>query len=369
MAKYRMVVCASLLPLALFAFSALLNAASGQQTPASGATTAVSSQASKPVTTEQQGFQEDWGSISLQGSNLIPDPPVLGERDDVPGTTFIRERFQLFWRPHDPLDLYVVLPRDVKNPPVILFLYSFPEDTQRFQDNHWCAGVTNGGYAAVGFVSALTGHRTEYRNPSQTFISELQEALVTSTHDVQMILNYLASRGDLDMNRVGMYGQGSGGTIAILASATDPRIKALDVNTPWGDWPEWAARAAIVPKNDRDKYLSPEFLGKVAPLDPLKWLPKAKAQYVRIQDVREDRNMPPASQERLEAAAPPIAEINQFGDHRALMPMAAGGRIFDWLKVQLKPDAKPQLAADKSQRVHFYPATPLPPGIPGDGKP
>jgi len=369
MVKIRTDFCASFWSVLLVVLLAALSAAAGQQTPASGGTGATSGQASKRATAKQQGFHEDWSSIALESSNLIPDRPVLGERDDVPGSTFIRERFQLFWRPLDPLDLYVVLPRDVKKPPVILFLYSFPQGTDRFKDDHWCTGVTNGGYAAVGFVSAFTGHRLEYRNPTQSFISELQEALATSTHDVQMILNYLASRGDLDMDHVGMYGQGSGGTIAILASAADPRIKALDVNTPWGDWPEWAAKAAIVPKNDLMKYRSPEFLQKVAPLDPLKWFPEVKAQYVRIQDVREDLNMSPASQERMEAATPPITEINQFGDHRALMPMAAGGRIFDWLKAQLKSDAKPQLAADKAQRVHFYPATPLPSGVPSDSKP
>lgn len=369
MVKSRVGFCASILSILFFFLAPSIALVAGQQTPASGGASAAPSQATNSAMAPRPDFREDWNSISLAGSNLIPDTPVLGQRDDVPGTTFIRERFQLFWRQYDPLDLYVVLPRGVKNPPVILFLYSFPEDTDRFKNDHWCAGVTNGGYAAVGFVSALTGHRTEYRNPRQSFITELQESLVTTTHDVQMILNYLASRGDLDMDHVGMYGQGSGGTIAILASAADPRIKALDVNTPWGDWPEWAAKATIIPKEDRTKYQSQEFLAKAEPLDPLKWFPKVKAQYVRIQDIREDRNMPAASQERMEDAAPVIAEINQFGDHRALMPMAAGGRIFDWLKAELKPDAKPQMAADKSQRVHFYPGTPLPPGVPSDSKP
>jgi acetyl esterase/lipase len=70
------------------------------------------------------------------------------------------------------------------------------------------------------------------------FVSELQEALATSTHDVQMVLNYLAKRGDLDMSRIGMFGQGSGGAIAILSAAADSRIVALDVLDPWGDWPD-----------------------------------------------------------------------------------------------------------------------------------
>src|ERR1035441_1223230 len=51
-----------------------------------------------------------------------------------------------------------------------------------------------------------------------------QLSLALTVHDVQMVLNYLETRGDLDMSRVGMFGQGSGGAIAVLAAAADSRI-------------------------------------------------------------------------------------------------------------------------------------------------
>src|SRR5262249_23780817 len=158
-------------------------------------------------------FREDWTAITLDRSHLVPDRPVLGEKYDLPGNTFIRELYQVVWRPGDPIDLYVVLPKGVQKPPVVLYLYSYPQDTERFKNDHWCASTTAGGYAAVGFVSALTGHRTEHRPPKEWFVSELQEALATSTHDVQMIVNYLGTREDLDMEHLGMLGQGSGGAI------------------------------------------------------------------------------------------------------------------------------------------------------------
>ncbi|GAC1700299.1 MAG: hypothetical protein NVS9B4_01460 [Candidatus Acidiferrum sp.] len=300
-------------------------------------------------------FHEDWTTITLEKSDLILDAAVFGEKDDLPESTFIRERFQLQWRPGDPMDIYVIRPKGVKKPPVVLYLYSFPQDTDRFKNDRWCADVTREGYAAIGFVSALTGHRAEHRPLKEWFVSELQESLASSAHDVQMILNYLATRGDLDMDRIGMFGQGSGGTIAILASAADPRIKALDVLTPWGDWPNWLSKSTIVPDDERAKYLTPEFLARVASLDPALWIAKVRAKSVRIQNVRKESTMPDASQERVEAAAPNIAEINQYGDGRALYPMAAGGKLFDWLKERLKLDAKPNVVADKPERVHFYP--------------
>ena len=106
------------------------------------------------------------------------------------------------------------------------------------------------------------------------FLSELQESLATSAHDVQMVLNYLAQRDDLDMNRVGMFAQGSGASIAILASGVDPRIKVLEALDPWGDWPIWMAGSPFVPENERPEYVKPDFVRKIATLEPLEWLPK-----------------------------------------------------------------------------------------------
>jgi len=85
----------------------------------------------------------------------------------------------------------------------------------------------------------------------QWFVSELQEALASSTHDVQMVLNYLDTRGDIDMEYIGVFGQGSGGSIAILAAAADPRISTLQLLDPWGDWPDWLKSSEAIPENER----------------------------------------------------------------------------------------------------------------------
>jgi hypothetical protein len=298
---------------------------------------------------------EDWGSIFIQKGVLEAAAPVLGEKDDVSANKFIRERYQVIWRDGDPLDLFVIRPRDVAKPPVILYLYSFPQDTDRFKDDGWCSRVTDGGFAAIGFVSALTGHRFHDRSMKEWFISELQEALGTSVHDVPMILDYLATRGDLDMNDIGMFGQGSGGAIAILAAAADPRIKVLDLHDPWGDWPDWIAKSDLIPDKERPDYEKPQFLARVATLDPAQWLPKLSSRSIRIQDLRQEVNNPEKCQKVIEAAAPEATVIDQFGDARAEYRANSGGRIFDWAKHQLRPSYKPDLDSERTQRITFHP--------------
>ena len=309
-----------------------------------------------------EGFFEDLGSLTLQGSTLVPQKPVLVHRTDILNGKYVRERVQVSWRPEDTFDLYVALPKGEKKPPVILYLYSFPESAGRFQSEQWYEGVAKGGYAAVGFVSALTAERTEHRPPDEWFVGLLRESLAASVHDVQMILNYLDSRGDLDMNRVGMFGTGSGATIAILASAADPRIKAIDVFNPWGDWPVWAAKSWVIPEEERgndllvNKYIDPEFLKVVAPLDPIRWLPSVKAQSLRIQSVQSEATVPAETQKRIAEAAPDRAEINQFRDYRVWMSIDHGPEIFQWLRKELQSDAEHRTARNTMKRVHFFPA-------------
>lgn len=298
---------------------------------------------------------EDWTAITLAGSELKARPVIAAPgKSEATGNSFVRELYEVQWRSNDPIDLYLIHPKNAAKPPVVLYLYSYPQDTDRFKDDNWCKTVTDGGFAAVGFVSALTGQRYHDRPMKEWFVSELPESLATSTHDVQMILNYLATRDDLDLTRVGMFGQGSGGAVAILASAADPRIRVLDVLEPWGDWPDWLAKSRVVPQPERGNYVTPDFLANVKPLDPLEWLPKVKADRVRIQDVRTDPSNPQAAQERLEAAAPDRAKIRQFGNSHALYPEAAGGKIFDWMKAQLQPEGR--AVADNAPRIQFYPA-------------
>ena len=278
---------------------------------------------------------------------------MLGEKDDFP--QFTRELLQVKWRRGDPIDLYVIRPKGVANPPVILYLYSYPSETDRFRNDDYCARVTRDGFAAIGFVSALTGHRYQNRPMKQWFVSELPEALGASVHDVQMILNYLSTRGDLDMSKVGMFGEGSGGTVAILSAAVDQRIKTVDLLDPWGDWPDWMAKSELIPDEERSNYVKPEFLEKVAPFDPVQWLPQLTSQHIRIQQVMDDSVTPKLAKERIESIAPRNAQVVRYDSTRDFFTAVSGGRIFQWAKEQLQPAPLKPPAVQASQKPGVRP--------------
>jgi hypothetical protein len=297
-------------------------------------------------------WREDLNSLSIRNSNLTAETPFAGEKDEMPG--YAREIIQVKWRPGDPIYLYVIRPRGVEKPPAVLYLYNYPSETDRFRNDGYCQRVTEGGFAAIGFVSALTGHRYHDRPMKEWFVSEIQESLVTSVHDVQMILNYLETRGDLDMNRIGMFGAGSGGTIAILAASVEPRIKALDLLNPWADWPEWMAKSSLLPEAERPRYVTSEFQGRIAFLDPIEWLPKLKVQSIRIQDVMDDAVTPAICKKRIEAAAPASAQVVHFDDTRAMWDASPGASLWDWIKQKVRPSAENLPQADSGSELEQF---------------
>jgi hypothetical protein len=302
-----------------------------------------------PADRRFDGVKEDWTSPALKSSNLQPAPPLSAYINAYDGYTV--ELLQVQWRFGDPLDLYVMKPKGVAKPPVILYLYGYPAGTDRFKDETFQKAVTKDGFAAVGFVSALTGHRYHDRPMRKWFISELQECLATSAHDVQMVLDYLATRNDLDMSRVGMFTQGSGASIGIFVSGVDPRIKVLDALDPWGDWPTWMATSPFVPEDERTEYVKPEFLRKMAALEPVEWLPEIQAKKFRLQDAVFEPNTPKAAKEKLRAAVPGNATVVIYKTPEEFNAVVRGNKELDWIQHELRslPDKETARQAPGSE--------------------
>lgn len=298
------------------------------------------------------GANEDWTNPALTTSHLMPAQPMVVVVGQQAG--YIVSLVRVEWRRGDPIDLWIMKPTGVKKPPVILSIYGYPSETDIFKDSNWQEFTTKGGFASVGFVTAFTGHRYHDVPWKKWFLSELQQCLGESTHDVQMVLNYLASRGDLDMDRVGVVGQFSGATIGILASAVDPRIKVLDTLDPWGDWPTWMQKSAFPPPNERPEYVKADFLRQVAPLDTVDWLPKIQAKKFRLQQRHYDQQTPIASKQKMQAAIPAGATVGFYNNVNEFNKALGqhGENSLDWVKDQLRSLAEgaPEntVAAEKS---------------------
>ena len=329
--------------------SVILGMAMSFLTGVAGAQLIAPTQLRAPEDPRLNGVYEDWTSPSLDKSHLHPARPLIGFVDQRQNYTV--QLIQVQWRHGDPIDLYVMKPNGVKKPPVILYLFGYPSDTDIFKSLTFQNLVTKDGFAAVGFVTALTGHRYHDRPMKQWFLSELQESLATSAHDVQMVLDYLATRNDLDMNRVGMLAQLSGGSVGILASAVDPRIQVLDVRDPWGDWPTWMATSPFVPKEERADFVKPDFLNKAALLETSEWMPKVQAKKFRLEQRSFEKETPDVSKEKLRAAVPSGAPVVVYKTEEEYATAVGndGSKGLQWIQEELR--ALPGAALDAPSKA------------------
>ena len=324
-----------------------------QEAPAS-AKRADAKKADTPADTKaaltQTVEKENWTSLGDLKTGLTPGPPVVLQSGEQAGG-FVRELVVLQWRPRDTIDLWISRPKGAQKTPVILYLYSYNDSTDRFHDDGWCKRATADGFAAVGFVPALVDQRYKGGRPmKEWFISELPESLGSTVHDVQLILNYLGHRGDMDMDHIGMFGQGAGGAIAILAAQADPRIKTLDVLDPWGDWPDWLQSTKVVPPDERPKYITQEFLKSVAPLDPVTYLHTLKTPNFRFQQMATDVFTPKSAKDRIAAAVPEQAQVVKYAGPEDLMKAWKISGLSGWIKEQLRQQKSKESAKSVAVR-------------------
>lgn len=318
--------------LLLWAFLVVAGTALAQQAaPASGKDAGGQNHQSKTVSPPPT---ENWTALDDVKSGLEPGRAVEVQRDEQPD--FVRQLIRVQWRINDPIDLWVIRPKVTGKVPLVLYLYGYPDTSDRFHDNGWGKRATADGFAAVGFVSALTDYRYKNRPMKRWFVSELTESLGSSVHDVQLILNHLAERGDMDMDHVGMFGMGSGASIAILAAKADSRIKTLDLLDPWGDWPDWLRESPAVPKDERSMYLTPEFLKSVAGLDPVACLPSLKTPSLRLQQILSEPVTPKIAKERIVAAMPERGELVKYQNAEDLLKAWKIAGLSGWIKQQMR---------------------------------
>jgi len=309
-------------------------------------------------------FHEDLTSVKLDTRTLelklaMPGPRAAFANCDL-------QTVRLKWRPNDSLDLYICIPKGVEKPPVIVYLYGYPFNEKRYSDDGWYARTTDMGYATIAFFPALSGPRLHSPRPlRQNFLSQLPETLAMTAHDTQMVINYLSTRKDLnlDLDRLGIFATSFGATAAILAAAADSRIKAIDLLNPWGDWPDWVKKSELLGFVPCETCSQPEFLQNLAPLDPVKWLPTLTTPYIRIRHFVENGETPRIAQDRMEAVVAKSAKVVRYENVAAFNRSAVGGKTFDWIKaaLQVVSSGKPGNAAEK-------PSTELSRDVPGSAQ-
>jgi hypothetical protein len=125
----------------------------------------------------------------------------------------------------------------------------------------------------------------------------------------------------------------------------DPRLRAVDVVGPWGDWPDFLAEAKGIPDSERQNYLKPEFLKTLETLEPVHYLPSLDPQRIRIQFTEQELKTKWAA--TVKNAAPQGATLRKYASAEELHNASASGDLFQWLADRLKPAAQSLSSANR----------------------
>jgi len=118
-------------------------------------------------------------------------------------------------------------------------------------------------------------------------------------------------------------------------------LEALD---PWGDWPTWMATSPFVPEDERSQYVKPDFLKKVATLEPVDWLPRIQAKKFRLDHELFDANTPKAVKEKLRAAVPAGSSVVLYKNMDEFKAAFQDGKNLEWIQHELQSISVPAVA-------------------------
>ncbi len=125
--------------------------------------------------------------------------------------------------------------------PVVLLMHGLTADKSHWLDNEFTHGgeVTRGlldkGYAVMALDAQYHGDRAvynDYIDPGEMIFQRnwgirYSNLLTQTIVDYRRAIDYLASRDDIDTNRVGIVGYSMGGHMTFILGAVEPRIKAV----------------------------------------------------------------------------------------------------------------------------------------------
>ena len=104
-----------------------------------------------------------------------------------------------------------------------------------------------------------------------------------------------------------------------------------------------------MPREEQARYLKPDFLKRLEPLEPVHFLPELKTRGLRIQFVDEYGESKEAIR-KIETAAPQSATVRHYATALELRTATADGGLFKWMSQELSPLKEAQDTATGSKQ-------------------
>jgi dienelactone hydrolase len=183
--------------------------------------------------------------------------------------------------------------------------------------------LTKQGYACIAIDAKYHGERP--KGPAAFALLKLpydgRDALAQTVVDLRRTIDYLASRGDIDMTRIGYIGYSMGALLGAIVSGVDARVACPVLIVGGGNWDALVSKSILPLAGDRDVKNADVRKGitdALAPLDPALWVGLISPRPVLMINGETDNIVPSASSKALHAAARQPKKIVWYpGGHMA----------------------------------------------------
>jgi uncharacterized protein len=187
------------------------------------------------------------------------------------------------------------------------------------------------GYAVIAIDIEYHGERKEAgKDVLSTDIEDDARALSQTVVDLMRTVDYLASRGDIDMNGIGYIGASLGSFLGAVFAGVDERVKSVFLIVGGGDWEKMLATSKVGPFDGiRDLYKQKglpysDYDKRMDAVEPLNYIGLVSPRPLLMVNCSNDKYVPKENAEELYDAAKDPKKIEWYtcdGDIAHIPPM------------------------------------------------
>jgi dienelactone hydrolase len=206
--------------------------------------------------------------------------------------------------PQGRVEGYLALPPGKQRVPAVIYLHGSGENRERFLlPAVWAAGRRAVGMT-ITLPSSNAGPAPGGLTPAESLARD-RRIFAADVVAVRRAVDVLSQLPQVDPERIGLVGWSLGARVAAVTAGAERRIRAT-VLMSGGSLPV-SSYAAEAPAN-----LRAQVRRSLSQIDPLRWVARARAGSVLLEDGRRDEIVPRAALLALAKAAPPGSVVRWY---------------------------------------------------------
>jgi dienelactone hydrolase len=158
---------------------------------------------------------------------------------------------------------------------------------------------------------------------------------IRQVQNLRRFLDFLLQRPEVDRKRVAYVGHDFGATFGAILVGVDPRIKYAVFMAGTPILSDWFLLGSKIQGDAREAYIK-----KMAPLDPINFIGKAKSVPMLLQFASHDQFIPKEKAEQFANSAHDPKDFRWYDIGHEMNAQAASDRV-TWLETQLNISPKP----------------------------